>query len=58
MLIACAIVHRLHASRAESSDRALDTVAEGDGGVSEGDAEVLACRFGCGRRYEGGRGRY
>ena len=32
----CAVVHRLHAPQVESSERTLDTVAEGDSRMSEG----------------------
>ena len=39
----CAVVHRLYAPQVESNDRTLDTVTEGDGGMSEGDEECFAC---------------
>ena len=36
--VVCAVVHRLHTTQVVSSERTFDTVAEGDGGPSEGDA--------------------
>ena len=37
-LVVSVVVHRLHTPQVESSERTFDTVAEGDGGPSEGDA--------------------
>ena len=36
--VVCTVVHRLHTPQVESSERTFETVAEGDGGPSEGDA--------------------
>ena len=51
------VVHRLHAApQTESGEGALNPFAEGDAGVSEGDAEVCTWLRGSRRVCERGQG--